>query len=150
MYFVIVFVFCWVLFLWKGDKKRIKELYGAVIYTSFLGLFSDLIMVHYQLWSYNGLPYPLYSIPLALDFSIYPVVAFLFTQTLPDTWRQIGTRAFLWTLPSIFFEYVTIKMGNMEHHQWWNLWWSFGADLVIYMSIAMVYRTYRTSLVGNY
>jgi hypothetical protein len=150
MYFIAVFALCWLAFWLVADKKRFREIYGAVIYTSFLGLLTDLIMVHYQLWSYEGLPDPLYTIPLSLDFGIYPVVAYLFIQTLPPTWKGTALRALLWTFPSVFFEYLTLRTGNMAHHSWWNLWLSFGADILIFLSIAGVYRIYRPAYIGKY
>jgi hypothetical protein len=143
VYFIIVFLICWLIFWIKADKSRAKELYGAVIYTSFLGLLTDLIMIHYKLWSYNGMPQAIISIPLTLDFGIYPVVAYLYTQTLPETWGKIARNALFWTLPAITFEYITLHVGSMKHHLWWNLWLSFIADILIYLSIAVVYRFYR-------
>jgi hypothetical protein len=85
-----------------------------------------------------------------LDFGIYPVVAYLFTQTLPTTWRKILRKALLCSFPSILFEFITLRTGNMEHHEWWNLWCSFGSDILIYLSIAAVYRIYSPAYVGNY
>ncbi|PWK09043.1 CBO0543 family protein [Tumebacillus permanentifrigoris] len=150
MYFIVVFVLCWIVFWWKADKKRLKEIYGAVVYTSFLGLLTDLVIMHYQLWSYNGLLYPKFTIPLSLDFGIYPVVAYLFVQTMPPTWKQTVIRGILWTLPAIGFEYLTLRTGNMAHHGWWNLGYSFLADQLIFLSIAGVYRFYRPAYVRNY
>ncbi|KEO85239.1 CBO0543 family protein [Tumebacillus flagellatus] len=149
MYFVGLFFLCWLVFIWKADKNRARELYGVVIYTSFLGLLTDLIMVHYQLWSYKGLPCPMYTIPLTLDFGIYPVVAYLFAQTLPQSWGRIVRKTLFWTLFSVLFEFVTLRTGNMFHHQWWSLWLSLCSDIVIYLSIAAVYRFYRPAYVGN-
>lgn len=143
MYFVAVFLFSWGWFYLRADKSRVRELFGVAVYTAFLGLLTDLIMVHYKLWSYSGLPHPLYVIPLTLDFGIYPVVSYLFTQRLPQRWGRICVRVFLWTMPSVLFEYVTLRTHHMRHHMWWSLWLSFAADLVIYSSIALLYRYYR-------
>lgn len=145
MYFVLVFVLCWLFFFFKADKSRARELFPVCVYTSFLGLFTDLLMVEYKLWSYTGLPHSLYTIPLLLDFGIYPVVAYLFCQNLPEQWKQIFKRAVLWMIPAIIFEWVTILTGNMQHHMWWTLWLSLLSDIIIYLSIALVYRYYRSA-----
>lgn len=142
MYFIIIFLLSWIWFWFKADKNRMRELFGVAIYTSFLGLLTDLIMIHNKLWSYHGLPHPLYTIPLVLDFSIYPVVSYLFTQNLPPSWLGIIIRTLSWTLFSVIFEWITLKTGHMDYHQWWNLWLSAGADLLIYLSIAGIYRFY--------
>lgn len=148
MHFVILFVVVWTVFFWKADKRRMREFYGAVVYTSFLGLTTDLIMVEYKLWSYEGLPQPLYSIPLTLDFGIYPVVAYFYLQTLPETWGAIFIRAILWTTPSALFEWITMRIGIMHHHLWWELWMSMVSDVIIYLSIAAVFRYYRSDFLA--
>lgn len=113
----------------------------------FLGLFTDLIMVHYKLWDYQGLPHAMFLIPLLLDFSVYPVVAYLFTQSLPATWFAIGTRILIWAFFAIAFEWITLRTGHMEHHMWWTLWLSMVSDTLIFLMITVVYRFYRSAYV---
>lgn len=149
MYFVILFVLVWLWFWWKADKTRIAEIYGAVVFTCFLGLLTDLIMVHYKLWAYCGLPKPLFTVPLSLDFGIYPVVAYLFVQNLPQHWPGIWRRTILWMIPSLLFEVVTLKLGYIQHLQWWNIWLSGVSDVIIYLSIAVVYRYYSPVYVSE-
>ena len=147
MYFLILFVICWSYFLWRADKSRIREIYGAMIYTSLLGLLTDLIMVKYQLWTYEGLPQPHFTIPLTLDFGIYPVVAYFYVSSLPESWPSIFLRALAWMAPALFFEWMTLRLGKMHHHQWWTLWLSMISDILIYMSIAAVYRYYHPAYI---
>lgn len=143
MYFLAVFAISWIWWFISADKHRVRELFGAAIWSSFLGLLTDLIMVHYQLWSYRGLPAAEYTIPLLLDFGIYPVVTYLFVQWMPEDWWGIMKRAVIWSAAATLFEFVTLKVGVMEHHQWWSMWLSFTADMVIFWSIAGIYRYYR-------
>lgn len=150
MYFVALIVVSWLVFIWRADKSRMREFYGAVVYTSFLGLATDLIMVEYNLWSYEGLPHPLYTIPLTLDFGIYPVVAYLYLQHLPPTWGAIFIRALLCMAPALLFEWVTLRIGAMHHHLWWRLWHSMIADIFIYLSIAAVFRYYRPAFLERH
>jgi hypothetical protein len=142
MYFIVLFILTWIWFFLQADKSRLRELYGVMVYSSFLGLLTDLIMVHYKLWSYRGLPDPLFTIPLLLDFSIYPIVTYLFVQNLPASWKDIWKRTLVWTMFAIFFEWVTLETHHMHHHLWWNLGYSFIADITIYLSIAGLYRFY--------
>lgn len=145
MYFIALFLLSWIWFFYKANKYRWRDLFGAVVYTSFLGLLTDLIMVHYKLWAYEGLPHPLYTIPLLLDFSVYPVVAFLFTQKLPSTWQGLFWRIGYWSFFSIIFEWITLRTGHIQHRMWWNLWLSLAADIFIYLSIALIYQFYSSA-----
>ncbi|GAX88931.1 CBO0543 family protein [Effusibacillus lacus] len=145
MYYIAVFFVSWIWWYLKADKTRLREMFGAVVFTMFLGLLTDLIMVHYKLWDYEGLPEPIYTIPLLLDYSVYPVVAYLFAQNLPETWGDILKRTLIWTGFAICFEWITLKTGHMEHHQWWNLWLSLAADILIFLSMAAIFRYYRTA-----
>ncbi len=142
MYFIILFVLSWTWFIIKADKSRLREMYGAVIYTSFLGLLTDLMMVQYKLWSYSGLPHSKFTIPLILDFGIYPVVAYLFLQNLPLTKKGMIKRTLIWTLCTITLEFITVITGHIEYHLWWRLWLSLIADILIFTSIIGVYRFY--------
>jgi hypothetical protein len=100
----------------------------VVIYTCLLAIWTDLIMVHNQLWSYHGLPQSDYSIPLLLGFGIYPVVAYLFTQGVPLHWLGVIKRTLVWTFFVLFLN---------------------GADILIYLSIWGVYLIYRPAYVAK-
>lgn len=149
MYFIVVFILSWIWFYKKADKSRIQELFGVVIYTCLLAIWTDLIMVHYQLWSYHGLPQSDYTIPLLLGFGIYPVVAYLFTQDVPLHWLGALKRTLVWTFFSVIFEWVTLVTGHIEHHKWWSLGLSLGADILIYLSIWAIYLIYRPAYISQ-
>ncbi|RXT08776.1 CBO0543 family protein [Ammoniphilus sp. CFH 90114] len=149
MYFIVLFFASWIWFYKKADNSRIRELYGVMIYTSFLALWTDLIMVHYKLWSYHGLPHSKYLIPLLLDFSVYPVVAYLFTQDAPLAWGGIIKRVVGWTFFSVLLEWVTLITGHIQHHKWWTLGFSLVSDILIYLSIWAIYRLYRPAYIHN-
>lgn len=143
MYFIVLFTASWIWFYNKADKSRVRELYGIMIYTSFLALWTDLIMIHYKLWSYHGLPHSNFTIPLLLDFSVYPVVAYMFIQNVPMNGLGMLKRTLVWTLFSIVFEWITLLTENIRHLKWWTLGLSFTADIFIYISIWAVFRFYR-------
>lgn len=149
MYFIGLFVVSWILFYWKADKRRIRELFGAAVFASLLGSLTDLLMVEYKLWSYFGLPQPLFTIPIMLVLSVYPVVSFLFVQGLPDMWLQILWRTLLWSVIAVIFEWITLLTRHIEHLMWWNLGYSFLADIIIFLSIAAFYRYYRPTYVSG-
>lgn len=145
MYFIVLFIASWVWFLIWADKKRIRELFGVAAFASFLGLFTDLLMVKYKLWSYKGLPQPSYLIPLLLDFSVYPVVSYLFMQRYPLPFPRLLLRISVWTILAVLFEWLTLITDHMEHHEWWSLWLSLASDIVIYSSFVGIYHLYRSA-----
>ncbi|MEW6696999.1 MAG: CBO0543 family protein [Bacillota bacterium] len=149
MYFVLLFVLAWLWFFFKADKSRLRELFGAAVFASFLGLLTDLIMIHHKLWGYHGLPQPSYTIPLLLDFSVYPIVAYMFIQNLPTAWWDILKRTLFWTCFAGILEFITVKTSHMQYFQWWNIWLSLGSDIIIFLSIAGVYRFYRPAYVPS-
>ncbi|MGO4890368.1 CBO0543 family protein [Anaerobacillus sp. MEB173] len=137
-----VFIFSWVIFALLGDKKRIPELFPTAIFSAFLGLFTDLIMVQYELWSYEDPPLASKSVKLFLDFGIYPVVAFLFIQFIPEKLTKKIIYTAVWVVCAIIFEYFYLKYGLIKHHLWWNLWMSFFADGIIFAFIYIQYCFY--------
>ncbi|MFC4767607.1 CBO0543 family protein [Effusibacillus consociatus] len=149
VFFIILFLLSWLWFFLQADKTRLRELFGVAVYSSFLGLITDLIMVKYALWSYKGLPQPVFSIPLLLDFGVYPVVAYLFVQNLPGTWGRILLRTLIWSVFAISLEWIVFKTNHMQYHAWWSTKLSFLADILIYLSIAGVYRFYRPAYVNS-
>ncbi|BCJ86799.1 CBO0543 family protein [Effusibacillus dendaii] len=139
MYFLFLFTFTWTWFLVYADKTRLREFYTAVMFSATLGLLTDLMMIHYLLWDYKGLPQSQFSTPLILDSSIYPVVTYLFLQGLPKTWVSMLKRTVTWSCFAVLFEWVTIHTGHMQHHLWWNLGFSFLSDNLIFICIIAIY-----------
>jgi len=139
---IILLILSWLAFLVFGDKKRIPELFPTAMFSAFLGLLTDLIMEEYELWSYHDEPLSGSMVPLFLDFGIYPVVAFLFMQFLPQTWMKRFWWIFFWSLGSILLEYAYLKLGLMQHHKWWTLWVSYISDWVIFVLFILQYQFY--------
>jgi hypothetical protein len=149
MYFIGLFIVSWLWFYLQADKSRIRELFGAALFASFLGSLTDLLMVEFKMWSYSGLPQPGFTIPILLVFSIYPVVSYLFVQNLPDMWKRIWQRTLVWSLYAVIFEWFTLRTRHIHHLSWWNLGYSFVADIIIFLTIAAFYRYYRPAYAGS-
>lgn len=146
---IILFILSWLTFLFFGDKKRIPELFPTAVFSAFLALLTDLIMEEYQLWSYRDKPLSHHGVPLVLDFGVYPVVAYLFMQYLPQTlWKRIYWILY-WTLGAILLEYVYLKWGLIQHHQWWSLWISYVSDWIIFILLILQYQYYAKAAVRS-
>lgn len=139
---IMLFFLSWLVFLWFGDKKRIPELFPTSVFAAFLGLLTDLIMEEYQLWSYHDSPLSGQGVPLVLDFGIYPVVAYLYMQYLPQRTKKRVIYILYWTIGSILLEYAYLKFGLIRHHLWWSLWISYISDWMIYGLFILQYQYY--------
>lgn len=137
-----VFIFSWTMFLLFGNKKRIPELFPSALFSSYLALFTDILMEKYELWSYTDPPLSPQGIKLLLGFGIYFIVAYLFMQFLPVSWWKKLIYTFFWTLFAIIFEYFYLKNGLIKHHMWWTLWMSYLADWIIFGLIYLQYCFY--------
>jgi hypothetical protein len=68
------------LLLW-ADRKRWREILPVCFFATGADLCADVIMHHYELWTYDDSSL---FVDLLDDFSVYPVVAYLFIQYLPQ------------------------------------------------------------------
>jgi len=149
MFYWIRYIIFWAIW-WKfADKKRWRELFSVAIFAALLGTLTDhLFHDYYKLWSYVGQPPVIKEI--LNDIGIYVVVTYLFIQWLPQErgFLEKFLYFFFWTLVSIFIEWFHLAVGKIEHHQWWNLWYSYLADwllLWIFYKIHQVFRYERLS-----
>lgn len=137
-----VFIFSWTAFLLYGDKKRIPELFPSAMFSSFLAIFTDILMAKYELWSYLDAPLSGEGIKLFLGFGIYVIVAYLFIQFIPASLSSKILYTFFWTIFAVIFEYFYLKNGLIKHHMWWTLWMSYLSDWIIFGLIYLQYRFY--------
>lgn len=151
MSYVLLFFLSWAVFYLFIDFERTPELYPSGLLSSTLGIWTDLIMVRFKLWDYNGAPLDTLSIPLVLDFSIYPVVAMLYVQYFPHRKPLLRKTVYIlfWVLPAIFLEWIYLMRGEMQHHKWWSLWLSFFSDWIIYAILIGAFMIVRNHLKQN-
>lgn len=144
MIFLTLFVASWILFSFFVERTRIGELLPSMIFAGFLGIFTDILMLEYQIWDYHKF-YPLsdWMVAILLDLGIYAVVAGLYIQWLPKKPTLQVAYTFVWTTGTIFFEYCFIQLKWMEYHQWWNIGDSYLSDWIIFYLIILQYEFFR-------
>jgi hypothetical protein len=96
----------------------------------------DLFAHHYLLWDYpKGTQLVQYSYHLMQQLGVYPVVIYLYIQTLLQ--KQSVVRMFrhilYWSLLALFLEWLSVKTGFMEYKKWWNLGWSYLSDWLLFL-----------------
>lgn len=142
MSYLILFGLSWAGFYLFADFKRIPELYPTGLLSSWLGIFTDLIMVKYNLWQYHSKFFGSLEVPLLLDWSVYPVVAILYIQFFPEK-KPLSKKllyTLIWVICSIIMEWIFMQRGEMIHRKWWTLGHSFVADWIIYGILYSMYR----------
>lgn len=137
MYFSItVFIVSWIAFIIFADKRKFFIFSPTCYVAIILGFATDLLIVHYPLWSYPAQSCFSKCIRLYLDdFGVYFVVTYLFLQTLPKKRSIISLifHIFLWTLPSILLEGIALMTHSMEHDLWWSIFYSYFSDWILFM-----------------
>lgn len=133
---IVLFVLSWICFSFFADKQRFFSLAPTCYIAMYLACTTDLLVHHYPLWDY---PAPnkmqTYWRHLLHDLGIYPVVTYLFLQTLPirQNTLTLVRHIFHWSLFAIFIEWLAIKAGVMKHQLWWNFGYSYASDWLLYL-----------------
>lgn len=133
---VSLFVISWICFYLFADKKKFTIFYPSCLLSLYLSCAVDFFATeHYILWDYpQGSKIQTYFYHLLQQFGVYPVVTYLFLQTLPKNQNILHMlrHVFYWSILSITIEWLAISVGYMEHLKWWNLGWSYLCDWILY------------------
>lgn len=130
----------WIIF---ADKKRWRELFPVSFMAGLYGTTSDIITYYYPLWKYDGDISPMPR--LINTWGIYIVVVYLFIQNIParrTLGRMLGYWLF-WTSISITIEKIHAIMGHITYPLWWNIYYSYLADWVLFSSFYLYYKLFN-------
>lgn len=133
---IILFIISWISFFIFADKKKFYLLAPTCYLAMYFACFSDMMTSVYPLWDYPAPTKVQVFIRHVLhDNGIYPVVTYLFLQTLPQKQNtsSVLRHIFYWSLLAISLEWIAIKTGNMKHGYWWGFGWSYLADWFLYL-----------------
>lgn len=143
IYLMIIIIF-WLIFYIFYDRSRIGEILPSMIFAGYLGMITDILMLHFHLWDYHHYePLPKWVVAVLFDLGIYAVVAGLYVQWLPESKPLQWLYTIPWTLGAVIFEYIFIRTNYMHHHQGWTLLHSYLADWFIFYLIILQYQFYR-------
>jgi hypothetical protein len=144
MIYIVVFIAVWLSFYMLVDRNRIGELLPSMIFAGYLGIITDILMLHNRIWEYNHYkPLPHWSVAFLFDIGIYAVVSGLYIQWLPEKRIHQWFYTIPWTTGAILFEYAFIRTEYMHHHKGWTLLSSYLADWFIFYLIILQYHFYR-------
>ncbi|MBP1934239.1 CBO0543 family protein [Ammoniphilus resinae] len=145
-----LFVISWICFFVFADKKKIIYFYPTCLLATYFSAAVDFLFTeHYPLWDYpHGTKMQTYIYHLMQQFGIYPVVTYLFLQTIPKrkTKFKLIRHIFYWTLLAIFIEWLAITTHFMEHMKWWNLGYSYTADWLLFFLFYGHFRWWNKKL----
>jgi hypothetical protein len=131
-----LFVTSWVCFLIFSKKNKLRLFYSTCLLAMYLASIVDLLGGHhFPLWDYPD-PSNIHAFiyHVLQQFGVYPVVVYLFLQTLPKQQNLItmSLHIFYWSIIALVIEWIAIKTGFMKYKNWWNLGWSYLADWILY------------------
>jgi hypothetical protein len=148
MFYVLWFAISWIAWLAFADRSRWREILPVCILAQALALATDILVRYYPLWEYIGSPA---MIHLADDLGIYPVVTYLFIQHLPKGHASKDMLLYwlAWTTVAIIIETIYVHTGHMRYHQWWNTWYSYAADWLLYWLFYKFHSVLRLERLSN-
>lgn len=131
----VTFIISWLAFLLFSNRKKFP-LYAFTGYVGIiLALITDLLMFVYPLWQYPGTKIEKFIIQLLNGFGIYFVVIYFFLQLLPkkQTFLSVTRHIFFWSIFVIVIELLYLNMGFIEYGLWWNIWYSYIGDCILFI-----------------
>lgn len=143
LFWYIRFALEWSIWIIFADKKRWRELFPVGFLAGLYGTTTDVVTNYYPLWKYDG---DISPIPRLLNtWGMYIVVVYLFIQYLPSN-RSFGRMLaywFLWTSIAVSIEKIHIITGHMTYHLWWNMYYSYLADWVLFSIFYFYYKIFK-------
>lgn len=144
--YIFLALFSIVVFHIWADRTRFRELYSSALAGSYVRLLMQYVGGEkFEFWKYKNLPFPIAQnaqIPFLLDFTIYPIAAFLFIQWMPQTMQKKIPYYLLWVLGAVGVEVLLELSGYIELKKW-NYGFSFIFFLVWALFVEWQYRMFK-------
>lgn len=144
---IIIYSVIALLFFLIGIKHiNFRRYYSTLLMMSYLRFLEQYIIVHViEMWEYKNLPLPMsqvISVPMTLDLSIYPLLAYLFIKFVPG--RRIYTFIYylLFPLTMVGVESSLIWGGYLEHQYEWNFLLSYYLAFATFLVIHWQYKLF--------
>lgn len=132
---IILFISSWLSFFIFADKKKFITLAPTCLLAMYLACTSDMMTNVYPLWEYPASD-KLHQFfrHLLHDTGVYPIVTYLFLQTLPRRKARLTVirHIFYWSILAFIIEWIATRTGSMKYHLWWNRGCSFAADWILF------------------
>ncbi|MDG5789263.1 hypothetical protein QA612_17525 [Evansella sp. AB-P1] len=128
-----------VLAAWKwGDWRNWQKYYPTILFFILGDLAYNYIFYDYTLWEFDErIPLLKYDTFLVFSFMLlrYPATVLIFLGKFPKGMAKGTAWISLWVIIYIGLEMFDLKMGLIEHHNGWNLLWSFVFDIMLFVII---------------
>jgi len=139
---IVLSILPWVIWVKIRDKKdTVRLLFVGLVVMLTTGTM-DSLGLSYNAWHYNWLVFPLTTLFVPYDYSMFPVGIMLILQFNPKINVYIKTVVF--ALFIVILEQIFIWLG-MYDPQSWKAWYSF----IIYIPLYLFYNyIYKSTLFG--
>jgi hypothetical protein len=140
-----IFISIAIFHIW-GDRSRIRELYSSAITGSYVRLIMQYVgSEQLKLWEYKDLPLPMsddMQIPFSLDFTVYPIAAYLFMQYMPASLNKKVLYYLIWVSGAVGLEMILVWSDHIVLNEWKH-GYSFFFFIIWAILVEWQYRVFR-------
>jgi len=131
---LILFIFAWGIFFTVSDWKQLRNNYRAGLMAAFWGGLLENFFIAKELFAENLmiLPSPFPNVAIYLMLGPFFVMGVLFVQFLPDIPTYKGPYALAWGIFGVTIEWIFLKLGYLQFHNW-SLWTSYLSYWLFFM-----------------
>ncbi|HEX9062127.1 MAG TPA: CBO0543 family protein [Clostridia bacterium] len=139
MFIIIILI---VIFLaWKYSDWRNWQKYQPTMLLFSLGnMLYNFVYHDRYLWKMNPDVTCHHTMEVILTVTVFPLTALLFLSGFPADLKKKLIRISRYILIYIAAEYILLKLGRIEYHYGWNIWWSLGWDCMMFPVLAIHHR----------
>lgn len=132
---ITLFVVSWICFFIFADTKKFHLYWTTCLLAMFLACTVDSFAHDFSLWEYPKPKKMHYLHHTMQQFGVYPIVVYLYIQTLPQKQNTLSVirHIFYWSSLAVVIEWLATRTGYMEYQKWWNLGWSYLCDWILYL-----------------
>nr|WP_295970302.1 CBO0543 family protein [uncultured Bacillus sp.] len=139
-----IFGFFCLFILWRfGEWKNYKTYYPTILFMIIGDLLYNLFTSQTPTWSYN----PDFIcrnhtlVNLWVMMTTYPATVLIFLPHYPERRSKQILYIFLWSVLYGLIETIGIYLvGNISHHNGWNMWWSMAFNIVLFTMLPIHHK----------
>lgn len=139
-------VFALLFFLVWRKRIDFRQYYSTLLMMSYLRFLEQYIIIYMlKVWEYKHLPLPfskVVGVPMTLDLTIYPLLAYLFILFVPDKPIMTLIYYFIYPFTLLIIEVSLVWQGFLEHQNGWNFIFSYYVAFCTFLVVHWQYRLF--------
>lgn len=111
-------------FIW-GDWKNWKNYYPTILFFIMGDFLYNFLLYNKPMWIFHDLILPNHTTITILAMVIsYATTVLIYIGKFPKDWKKRILWFLFWSGLFFSIEYINSKLGFINYHNGWNLWWS--------------------------